>query len=122
MKNLRTDRILDFQLGDRLVRRDETGYLVDPFDWDEELCRAIAAEEGIELTDDHWSTIHFIRSYQAEHGVSPDARFVFAHLAKEKGLNKKEGRLKFFELFPYGYVKQACKIAGMMQPRAWSTG
>jgi len=27
-----------------------------------------------------------------------------------------------FELFPYGYVKQACKIAGMKKPRAWSTG
>jgi len=27
-----------------------------------------------------------------------------------------------FELFPYGYVKQACKIAGMRKPRAWSTG
>ena len=29
---------------------------------------------------------------------------------------------KLFELFPYGYVKQACKIAGMRRPRAWSTG
>jgi sulfur relay (sulfurtransferase) DsrC/TusE family protein len=27
-----------------------------------------------------------------------------------------------FELFPYGYVKQACKIAGMKRPRGWSTG
>jgi tRNA 2-thiouridine synthesizing protein E len=27
-----------------------------------------------------------------------------------------------FELYPYGYVKQACKIAGMRRPRAWSTG
>jgi len=27
-----------------------------------------------------------------------------------------------FVLFPYGYVKQACKIAGMRRPRAWSTG
>ena len=27
-----------------------------------------------------------------------------------------------FDLFPYGYVKQACKIAGMQRPRAWSTG
>ena len=27
-----------------------------------------------------------------------------------------------FELFPYGYVKQACKIAGMRKPRSWSTG
>jgi len=30
--------------------------------------------------------------------------------------------LDVFDLFPYGYVKQACKIAGMKKPRAWSTG
>ena len=34
----------------------------------------------------------------------------------------KEGRNDLFRLFPYGYVKQACKIAGMRRPRAWSTG
>ena len=32
------------------------------------------------------------------------------------------GRERLFQLFPYGYVKQACKIAGMRKPRAWSTG
>jgi sulfur relay (sulfurtransferase) DsrC/TusE family protein len=31
-------------------------------------------------------------------------------------------RGRLFELFPYGYVKQACKVAGMKRPRAWSTG
>ena len=34
----------------------------------------------------------------------------------------KDAHKKLFELFPYGYVKQACKIAGMRRPRAWSTG
>lgn len=29
---------------------------------------------------------------------------------------------QMYELFSYGYVRQACKIAGMRQPRAWSTG
>lgn len=29
---------------------------------------------------------------------------------------------KLFNLFPYGYVKQACKISGMKRPRGWSTG
>lgn len=29
---------------------------------------------------------------------------------------------RLFELFSYGYLGQACKIAGMRRPRAWSTG
>jgi tRNA 2-thiouridine synthesizing protein E len=43
------------------------------------------------------------------------------HLAEYKGMGK-AGRNDLFVLFPYGYVKQACKIAGMRRPRAWSTG
>ena len=43
------------------------------------------------------------------------------HLAKVKAAGK-AGRNDLFVLFPYGYVKQACKIAGMRRPRAWSTG
>jgi tRNA 2-thiouridine synthesizing protein E len=43
------------------------------------------------------------------------------HLAEVRGPGKAE-RNDLFVLFPYGYVKQACKIAGMRRPRAWSTG
>ena len=43
------------------------------------------------------------------------------HLAEVKGAASQE-RNDLFMLFPYGYVKQACKIAGMRRPRAWSTG
>ncbi|HEX7454933.1 MAG TPA: TusE/DsrC/DsvC family sulfur relay protein, partial [Gallionella sp.] len=46
-------------------------------------------------------------------------RHVMKHLAEQLGT---ASRNAIFELFPYGYVKQACKIAGMKRPRAWSTG
>jgi sulfur relay (sulfurtransferase) DsrC/TusE family protein len=50
--------------------------------------------------------------------VSPDARFVMRHLTGTFGAD----RNRLFELFPYGYPGQACKIAGMKRPRIWSTG
>jgi dissimilatory sulfite reductase related protein len=43
------------------------------------------------------------------------------HLAEYRGPDQAD-RNDLFRLFPYGYVKQACKIAGMRRPRAWSTG
>ena len=43
-------------------------------------------------------------------------------LGEKMGASKHDGRRMMFELFPYGYVKQAVKMAGMKQPRAWSTG
>jgi TusE/DsrC/DsvC family sulfur relay protein len=98
---------------------DSEGYLVDPTQWDEALAETFAAEENIELTPTHWEVIRFMRHYYEEHLVAPDARFAIRHLANEFG---QEARNKLFELFPYGYVKQACKIAGMKRPRAWSTG
>jgi len=41
---------------------------------------------------------------------------------KQDQWDKKEANKLIFELFPYGYVKQACKIAGMKRPRTSSTG
>jgi tRNA 2-thiouridine synthesizing protein E len=98
---------------------DDEGYLVEPLEWSEEQAEAFARQEGIELKEDHWDVIRFMRAYYQEHQVAPDARFVIKHLADRLGPGS---RNKLFELFPYGYVKQACKIAGMKRPRAWSTG
>ncbi|MDK9694803.1 MAG: TusE/DsrC/DsvC family sulfur relay protein [Siculibacillus sp.] len=98
--------------------RDAEGYLLDPADWSEDFARIAAGEEGIELTEEHWSVVRFMRAWQEHHQVSPDARFAMKHLTAEFGAP----RNRLFELFPYGYVKQACKIAGMRRPRVWSTG
>jgi tRNA 2-thiouridine synthesizing protein E len=100
-------------------RVDDEGYLVDPGEWNEEIAEVLAAREGIALTADHWDVIRFMRDYLDDHQVAPDARFVIKHLAERHGPGS---RNMLFELFPYGYVKQACKIAGMKRPRAWSTG
>lgn len=97
---------------------DAEGYLVEPADWNEVMAGEIAAREGIVLGDDHWRVIRFMRDWLDEHGAAADAR----HVMKLLGGERDAGRARLFELFPYGYVKQACKIAGMKRPRAWSTG
>ena len=104
------------------ISRDSEGYLFQPEDWDETVAKEIASEEGIHLTDSYWPALNFIREYYMEHNIAPDVRHLIAYLASENGLVKKEAKKMVFDLFPYGYVKQACKIAGMRKPRAWSTG
>lgn len=116
------DVVTEEMVGDQLIRRDEAGYLVDSDDWNDEIAIKFAAEEGVTLGDDHWAVLRFMREYQVEHGISADARFTFRFLAELHDESESKARRRFFELFPYGYVKQACKIAGMKQPRAWSTG
>lgn len=104
------------------LARDEEGYLVHPEDWSKEVAMALAQEEGVELAQAHWPVLNFMRDYHAEHGVTADIRHVVAFLVATQGVDKKAAKHHIFQLFPYGYVKQACKIAGMIRPRAWSTG
>ncbi|NLH79558.1 MAG: TusE/DsrC/DsvC family sulfur relay protein [Phyllobacteriaceae bacterium] len=97
---------------------DAEGYLIDPDDWDETFARDTAAALGLELTEEHWDVLRFMRAEREKHGVSPDARHVMRHLVETRGA----ARNRLFELFPYGYPGQACRIAGMKRPRLWSTG
>jgi TusE/DsrC/DsvC family sulfur relay protein len=102
-----------------LPKTDDEGYLIEPQDWNEEVAKQLALLENIQLTNDHWDAIRYMRDYYAEHQIAPDARHVMKHLSERLGPNSRNA---LFELFPYGYVKQACKIAGMKRPRGWSTG
>lgn len=118
----RADVISEMNAGGRKIAVDEHGYLIEPDDWDEEAAKELARRAEVTLTPLHWDVLHFMREFLAEHGVAPDARFVFRFLGERTNGEEKSGRKLFFELFPYGYVGQACRIAGMRQPRAWSTG
>jgi tRNA 2-thiouridine synthesizing protein E len=99
--------------------RDAEGYLVEPADWNEGVAERLARELGIELADDHWDVIRLMRSLYEERQVAPDARHIIKHLDQRY---PGAGRKRLFEMFPYGYPGQACKVAGMKRPRGWSTG
>lgn len=107
------------EMSPAMPARDDEGYLVDPDGWNTQVAQALAEQENIVLEHEHWDVLRFMREYYEERRIAPDARHVINHLAGRWG---GEARKKLFELFPYGYVQQACKIAGMRRPRAWSTG
>ena len=102
--------------------RDIEGYIIDPEDWSEDLALQLADEEDLELDDDYWAILRFMREFWLEHRIAPDVRHITRFLVEEHGYDKKAAKQHLFSLFPYGYVKQACKVAGMQRPRAWSTG
>jgi tRNA 2-thiouridine synthesizing protein E len=102
--------------------RDIEGYVIDPDEWDPNVARELAEEEQLELTEEYWQILNFMRAYWREHRVAPDVRHVVDYLVNAQGYDKKTAKKHLFDLFPYGYVKQACKVAGMQRPRAWSTG
>jgi tRNA 2-thiouridine synthesizing protein E len=104
------------------IARDPEGYLIDPVDWNESVARKLAAEEGIELNEAYWPVLRYMREAWTTNRITPDVRHVVDFLASAQGFDKKVAKTYLFKMFPYGYVKQACKIAGMQRPRVWSTG
>lgn len=118
----RPDAITELPVGNRIVHLDEHGFLVDPDEWDRDVAECLARRHEVTLGHDHWEVIGFMREFLAENGIAADARFVMRFLDERAATQGKNGKELLFELFPYGYVGQACRIAGMRQPRAWSTG
>ncbi len=97
------------------IGADEEGYLTDLSVWNEELANLIAADEKIEMNDDHWEVVNFLRDYYEEYQVAPAVRVLTKAVKKKLGAEKgNSGYL--YELFPYGPAKQACKIAGLPKP------
>ncbi len=89
---------------------DADNHLKNPADWNEDVARALAREEGIgELTDRHWKVIYFMRKEFEEKGEGPSIR----RLTKESGVDTKE----LYQLFPRGPAKKAARIAGIPKPK-----
>jgi tRNA 2-thiouridine synthesizing protein E len=94
---------------------DEEGYLVNLADWNKDVADAIAKSENVEMTDNHWEVVNFLREYYDEYQIAPAVRVLTKAIGKQLGEEK--GNSKYlYELFPYGPAKQACKIAGLPKP------
>jgi tRNA 2-thiouridine synthesizing protein E len=86
---------------------DQEGYLIDFNQWDAQFAEYIAPQLSIPtgLTAKHWDIIYFIRNWYIQTGLCP---LVY----KACRLNKISIK-QLQELFPTGYMRGACKIAGI---------
>jgi tRNA 2-thiouridine synthesizing protein E len=103
------------EVAGKSIEVDEEGYLVNLSDWDEQVAEYLAKEEKVEMTQNHWEVVNFLREYYSEYQIAPAIRVLTKAIAKKLGPDK--GNNKYlYELFPYGPAKQACKIAGLPKP------
>ncbi|MHC5036915.1 MAG: TusE/DsrC/DsvC family sulfur relay protein [Planctomycetota bacterium] len=90
-----------------LYRLDNRGFLDPPGQWDETFAEGMARETGIQggLTPEHWRFIQYLRkAFLLERTVPA----IFHACAENKM------RLdRFRSLFPAGYLRGACRIAGV---------
>jgi len=106
---------MEYTVDGKTVPADEEGYITNLGDWSPELAEVIAKEEGIDMDDERWEVVNFLRDYYDEYQIAPAVRVLIKALKKTMGPEK--GNNKYmYELFPYGPAKQACKIAGLPKP------
>ncbi|KPK84432.1 MAG: sulfur relay protein DsrC [Bacteroides sp. SM23_62_1] len=85
----------------------EEGYLTDPSQWNQDIAKEIAKEEGIELTEKHFEVIQYLREQYAK-GANLTIRMV-----GKSGITDVKG---LYELFPGGPLKKSSRIAGIPKP------
>lgn len=95
---------------------DEEGFLENPDHWDRAFAERVAAEEGIGLTEEHWSLIEQARNFYLEFGFSPSMRPLVKYIGMNLGPDK--GRsIYLMQLFPPSPARLLSKLAGLHKPK-----
>ncbi len=96
-----------FTFNNKTYEVDYNGFLANPDKWDEDFARGMAIGAKIlhGLTKEHWDVIYTIRNSYNKTKQCP----LFYETCITNGLNFNEMK----RLFPSGYLRGACKLAGI---------
>jgi len=87
---------------------------LDLEDWDEAQAQRTARQEGIELTEEHWEVVRYLREYYLKQGPAENGRELSDVL--DARYAEQGGRSFLRRLFPQGPVAQGMRIAGLPVP------
>lgn len=105
-----------FEMDGQIFKLTFHGNLTDISQWNEKVAAHMAKQEGIELSDEHWEVINFLRDFYFKYEITPMVRLLQKHLAKKLGSEK--GSEKYlYNLFPDGPARQGSRIAGLPEPQ-----
>ena len=91
-----------------IPERDGDGYLTDMSQWTPEIAKAMAAADGIELSDDKWEQIMKAREYFEEFGSVPPIRKFAKYIDKDQK--------ELFSMWMTGPMKPITKYGGLPKP------
>lgn len=90
------------------VQINEEGFLTQYDEWNEQIGAELAKNIGVEMTDEHWTLVRWLREDFREKGETATTRRV----QSVGGFATK----KQFELFPKKPAKKMAYIAGLPKP------
>lgn len=101
-------------LNPRRYESDPEGNLSDLSPWSPQHANRQADLDGLELTEEHWDVIYYLRERYRRKGNEDAGREVLRDL--EERYREYGGRRYLYELFPHGPVSQASRLAGLPLP------
>jgi len=101
----------------REIETDSEGYIRNLDDWSEDYAVALAQQEELELTEEHWEVIRYLRQYYQEHSIQAQVRNMIKHFAEVWG--KERGNNHYLHaIFPKGGPqKQGNRMAGLLRTK-----
>jgi tRNA 2-thiouridine synthesizing protein E len=104
------------EIAGKQIETTEMGYLVNAEDWSEDLAKAIASQEKLDLTDKHWDVINHLRDeFFNNAGNQPNTRKLVKFFEKLWG--EKIDAKVLYDLFPGDPSKQGGRISGLPESR-----
>ena len=87
----------------------DEGFMTNPDQWTEEIGQALAAAIEVEMNDDAWKAIRFMRDDFRSQGETPTIR----RMTAVGGFDTKQ----LFAMFPKKPAKKMAYIAGVPKPK-----
>ena len=72
----------------KVFETDEEGYLANINEWEPAVAEAMSKEDDLDLTDEHWDIINFLREYYEEYQIAPAVRVLTKAVGKKLGKDK----------------------------------
>ena len=79
---------MTIEVNGKSLETDEEGYLSNLADWEKDVADVMAKADGIDLSDDHWEIINFLREYYEEYQIAPAVRVLTKAVGKKLGKDK----------------------------------
>ncbi len=106
---------MSFEFRGKAYGLDEHGFLFPTEQWDEDFAAGMAIKVGVldGLTDRHWQVIHYLRDKFIESNFVP--------LTVVACIDNAMRLAELRALFPAGYHRGACRVAGINYAFLWDT-
>lgn len=103
---------MSIEVNGKSIETTATGFLENLEDWNADVAKFLADDEGIEMTERHWDFVNYLRDeYMNNNANQPNNRAILKDMGKLWG--EKIDSKTMYNLFPGNPSKQGGRIAGL---------